>query len=173
MKRAVEAVQKPWSEMKASEVMTSPVVSLNEGLVLREAARVLSDEHIGGAPVVDHRGEPVGVVSLFDIVSNLAGLERHPGEPGGFYRQGKLRFVEPAEDPEAEASEEGTTDETTVAEIMAPGLTGVPSTASLGEVARLLQGKQIHRAFVFDARGRLAGVISTMDILRAIAGKEA
>lgn len=164
----MKTIKRPWTEMKAAEVMNAPVVSLNEGLALREAARVLSDEHIGGAPVVDHRGEPMGVVSLFDIVSHLAGLERQPGEPGGFYRQGKLRFTE----PEEETAEEGT-EETAVAEIMAPGLIGVREEATLGEVSRLLVEKQIHRAFVLDGKGRLKGVISTMDLLRAAAGKEA
>ena len=171
MKRAAETVTKPWHEMKALEVMKTPVVTLNEDVLLREAARILSDEHIGGAPVVDHRGEPLGVVSLFDIVSDLAGLERTPGEPGGFYRQGKVRFSEP-EEVEEDSAEEAPAGETTVSDIMAPGLIGVSSEAPLGEVVRLLREKQIHRVFVLDVAGRLLGVISTMDILRVL-GKEA
>ncbi|HEX7898028.1 MAG TPA: CBS domain-containing protein [Planctomycetota bacterium] len=171
MKRATDTVTRPWHEMKALEVMTAPVVTLNEDILLREAARILSDEHIGGAPVVDHRGEPLGVVSLFDIVSDLAGLERSEGELGGFYRQGKVRFSEP-EEVEEDSAEETPDGETTVAEIMAPGIIGVSAEASLDEVVRLLRDKQIHRVFVLDVAGRLLGVISTMDILRVL-GKEA
>jgi CBS domain-containing protein len=171
MKRAAESMTKPWFDLKAKEVMKAPVVTLNEDVLLRDAARLLSDEHIGGAPVVDHRGEPLGVVSLFDIVSDLAGLERGPDEPGGFYRQGKVRFSEP-EEVEEDSAEEAPPGETTVGEIMAPGLIGVSAEASLGEVARLLREKQIHRVFVLDVAGRLLGVISTMDILRVL-GKEA
>jgi predicted transcriptional regulator len=174
MKRADETMTKSWTEMKAEDVMTAPVVTLNEDVLLRDAARILSDEHIGGAPVVDHRGEPLGVVSLFDIVSDLAGLERTPGEPGGFYRQGRVRFSEPEELEDDVAEDEAPAGETTVADIMAPGLIGVPATATIGEVARMLRDKQIHRVFVLDVAGRLLGVISTMDILRVLAtGREA
>ena len=69
---------------------------------------------------------------------------------------------------EEPAGEEGAPAETTVSEIMAPGIIGVPLGATLGEVARLLQDKQIHRVFVLDVRGRLQGVISTMDLLRVL-----
>ena len=174
MKRASATLMKAWHEMRATEVMTAPVVTLNEDVLLREAARILSDEHIGGAPVVDHRGEPLGVVSLFDIVNDLAGLERTPGEPGGFYRQGKVRFSEPEELEEDVGDEAAPEAETTVADIMAPGIIGVPESANLGDVARLLREKQIHRVFVMDVAGRLLGVISTMDILRVLGtGREA
>jgi CBS domain-containing protein len=167
MKRAA-TISKPWQEMKAVDVMKTPVVTLDDDVELREAARLLSDEHIGGAPVVDHRGQPIGVVSLFDIVSALAGIERREGELGGFYRQGKLNFVEMEEVEAGEATEPA---ETTVAEIMASGLISVPKEATLGEVARLLWEKQIHRVFVRDAKGRLLGVISTMDLLRTWMGE--
>lgn len=166
MKRAA-TMTKAWQEMKAVDIMKSPVVTLDDDVELREAARLLSDEHIGGAPVVDHAGRALGVVSLFDIVSSLAGVERGEGEPGGFYRQGKLNFVDMEEVEVGESPEPAGT---TVAEIMAPGLIAVSSEATLGEAARLLWEKQIHRVFVRDAKGRLVGVISTMDILRTLAG---
>lgn len=160
-----------WTELKASEVMRTPVVTLAEDVALNEAAQLLSEEHISGAPVVDHRGEPMGVVSLFDIVSDLAGVERHADEPGGFYRQGRLLFPPAAEEePEPAPFPDEADEDTTVSEIMAPGLIGVPATATLGEVARTLWDKQIHRVFVLDVRGRVVGVISTMDLLRVLVG---
>lgn len=152
--------------LKASDVMRTPVVTLHEDLLLPEAAQILSDEHIGGAPVVDHRGEPLGVVSLFDIAREMAGLGRPAEELGGFYRQGRLSFAEPEEgEIETAAPPEG---EATVGDIMAPGVIGVPAQATLDEVARLLWDRQIHRVFVLDEAGGLRGVISTMDILRVL-----
>jgi CBS domain-containing protein len=154
------------TKLKASDVMKTPVVTLDEEVLLPEAARILSDEHIGGAPVVDHRGEPLGVVSLFDIARELAGLGRPAEELGGFYRQGKLSFAEPEEGEIGTAPQpEG---EATVGDIMAPGVIGVPAHATLGEVARLLWERQIHRVFVLDEAGGLLGVISTMDLLRVL-----
>jgi predicted transcriptional regulator len=156
--------KEPWHTMRAAEFMKTPVVALNENITLLEAARLLSDEHIGGAPVVDHRGEPVGVISLFDIVSHLAGLERLVGEPGGFYRQGALSLED--------TLEEGASTETPISEIMSPKIISVPPEATLGKVAQMLRDWQIHRVFVQDVAGKILGVVSTMDILRALPGKE-
>jgi CBS domain-containing protein len=165
MKRTTESPVKSWQDLKAKDVMKAPVVTLDDDVSLREAAQALSDDHIGGAPVVNLQGKPLGVVSLFDIATHLAGLERPAGEPGGFYRQGRVQVG----GGEVETPEEGALDEATVADIMAPGLIGVRPEASLSDVARLLARKQIHRVFVLDGKGRLQGVISTMDILRVLA----
>lgn len=163
-----QTMLKTWQELKAKDVMKSPVVTLDEDGTLREAAQTLSDAHIGGAPVVNSRGKPIGVVSLFDIATHLAGLERPAGEPGGFYRQGRLQFAPSLEEEAEETPEEGPLDEARVSDVMAPGIIAVRSGTTLGEVARLLAEKQIHRVFVLDAKGLLQGVISTMDILRVL-----
>ena len=166
MKRTTHAPVTPWQDVKAKDVMKAPVVTLDVDVSLKEAAQTLSDGHISGAPVVDAQGRPLGVVSLFDIAVHLAGLERPAGEPGGFYRQGRLQFG--AEEAVEESSEDRAPDETTVADVMAPGLLSVRTGATLGEIVRLLDEKQIHRVFVLDAKGRLQGVVSTMDILRVL-----
>lgn len=166
---------KRWDELKAEDVMTSPVITLNSDVVLREAAQILSDEKISGALVNDHRGVPIGVISLFDIASTLAGFDRPAGEPGGFYRQSYPAFPEDEEEWKAREAERETEDnpmsETTVGEIMAADIIKVEPATSLVRVADLMYRRKIHRVFVSGQEGPV-GVISSMDLLAVMAGKE-
>ena len=50
------APSKPVLSLTAADVMSQEVVALPQSLPLRAAARVLSDYHISGAPVVDAQG---------------------------------------------------------------------------------------------------------------------
>jgi CBS domain-containing protein len=74
-------------------------------------------------------------------------------------------------DEEVETAEEGPGEGGTVAEIMSPEILSVPAEATLDVVAKTLHEKQIHRVFVRGAGGALVGVVSTMDLLRVLAGR--
>lgn len=156
----------------AADVMKRPVFRLQRGTVLREAARQLTDRNISGAPVIGEDGGLLGVVSLFDIVAQLAGLEAPESGRGGFY---SYRYPgEDAEEWESDVrqAEENPFDETTVEEIMTSKIISVKPETSLASVARKMVDEHIHRVLVMED-GRLVGVISTMDALRALSPKAA
>ena len=50
------------------EVMTSEVVTVSPGTPVTEAAKILSENHIGGAPVVDKNGALIGIISESDLI---------------------------------------------------------------------------------------------------------
>jgi CBS domain-containing protein len=162
---------KPWESLKARDLMKSPVVAVETDISLSEAARVMSDNEVSGLLVLNYQGQAVGVVSLSDIASSLAGLERRPGEPGGFYRFGGLAMAEGGEGvrEEWEEGEEEPLRETTVGEIMSPEIISVGPDTPVPEVAKLLWERRIHRVFV-SGGGAPVGVISTMDVLGTLAG---
>ncbi len=54
--------------LTAQDLMTSDLVRLEEQMPLREAARLLLTNRIGGAPVVDTAGRCVGVFSMTDLL---------------------------------------------------------------------------------------------------------
>jgi len=162
---------RPKAGRTAADIMSSPLVSLNPDATLEEAAVALSENNISGAPVLDFDGTPVGVVSLFDIVSHLAGLKRPGEEPGGFYRYAYPKFKEGGEGWEG-GWEETTLDETKalpIADAMTSDIISVPDRLALEDVVRMMWKRRIHRIFV-EREGRLVGVISTMDLLRVMAG---
>ena len=157
---------KPWNQRTAEDVMKSPVLSLDSETPLSEAAAWMSDNQISGAPILDNSGRPVGVVSLFDIVTYLSGMDV-PG--GGFYRYSYPNFAEGGDGWERgwEEIEPDALKNTSVSEIMTTQLLTVDEETPLPDVARLMKRRHIHRLFV--ARdGDLVGVISTMDLLGAL-----
>ncbi len=162
---------KSFRELKAGDVMTTPVASLAADTPLRDAAGMLTGNSISGALVVDPNGVPMGVVSMFDIVSHLAGLERPAGEPGGFYRFSypKLEAEEGGERWEREVGEGEEPEEMPVGELMTPEIIAVDHETPVVEVARLMVERGIHRVFV-KSKGKPIGVITTMDLLARLDG---
>ena len=157
---------KPWNQRTAADVMKSPVLSLDAETVLSDAAAWMSDNEISGAPILDHQERPVGVVSLFDIVTYLSGMDV-PG--GGFYRYSYPKFAEGGDGWEKgwEEVEPDTLKNTPVSEIMTTEILTVSEETPIPEVARMMSRRHIHRLFV-TRDGALTGVISTMDIMGAL-----
>ncbi len=58
--------------MIASDIMRRNVHTIHPGASAQEAARLLSQEHISGAPVVDANGKVIGIVTEADIVHAVA-----------------------------------------------------------------------------------------------------
>jgi CBS domain-containing protein len=59
---------KPLQALTAGDLMNPDVVRLPEEMALRDAARLLLQNRIGGAPVVDAQGRCVGVFSAIDFL---------------------------------------------------------------------------------------------------------
>ena len=57
--------------MIARDIMTRNVHTIHPGASAQEAAHLLSQEHISGAPVVDANGKVIGIVTEADIISKV------------------------------------------------------------------------------------------------------
>jgi CBS domain-containing protein len=178
--------------LKVRDVMTRDVVTLSPAATLREAAETLAAHHVSGAPVVDG-GKPVGVLSLTDILDLLASTPPTPAE-----RTDALDWKAMVEDPPGwlgEAEAQGTyfselwpdagpdtyerivTSQArewdqlsahVVAEGMSRALRWVGPEVDVVVAADTMQRARVHRLLVLE-HGRLVGVISTMDVTRAVA----
>lgn len=138
----------------AGDVMTAPAIACREEAFFEEVAEILADRDISGMPVVDRRGDVVGVISERDLAHALGGpmvrlaLRRHNAR--------SLHGV--AELPRGARR---------ARHIMtSPPLT-VPADARIEEVARLMQLHQVNRVPVVDD-GRLIGVVTRGDVLGAV-----
>jgi CBS domain-containing protein len=56
--------------MIAKDIMTRDVITASPAMTIKEAAKILIQQQISGAPVLDMKGQVVGVVSEADIVAN-------------------------------------------------------------------------------------------------------
>jgi CBS domain-containing protein len=173
--------------MMVKDIMHRDVVTAAPEVTVRELAFLLSDEGISGVPVVSPSGEVLGVVSSTDVVRTAA--HSSEVEVGG----GRWVAIPPPEgtvDPEDEVLDsfsdyflpedsptfgaewapeaESTLDTLTVSDIMTPVTFSVNPDTSLKDLADFLVRGRIHRALVLED-GRLAGIVTSMDVLRALA----
>lgn len=175
--------------IKVRDLMTADVVALSPNLTLRDALALLDANRISGAPVVAG-GDVVGVLSATDILAfeattpgvPAAGLEsegyeteaaewEEGGEPPGAY------FTEWWADAGAELVERfrevsgpewDFLEEHTAEEAMTRGVWAIQPDASVQEASALMVRAGVHRLLVMES-GRLAGIITTMDIVGAVA----
>ncbi len=139
------------------DIMTKDVVKVKRYTDIQEAARRLSGLRISGMPVVDEADKVIGVISEADILS-LAGVRR------GHTFKDILRHVLGERLP-------GRKKGNTVGDIMSsPAITTVPS-GDIREVAVVLDERRIKRLPVVDTGGKLVGIISREDIVRAMGKK--
>lgn len=127
------------SDATVGDVMTrSPVVVTVDDPIVA-VADLLAGFEITGAPVVDHDGRLVGVISQTDLL-RARGSMSWRGWHGVLVRD----------------------------LMTAPAMT-VAVSAPIDEVARLLTSEQIHRLVVVDRLGEPVGIISGGDVVREIA----
>jgi len=130
--------------MRVSEVMHTGVRTVGADESVGEAIALLAEEHISGVPVLDRHGKLVGVVSNSDILEEIA---EHT-------------------DPEAR---ESIFDSTPVRDIMTTNAQTIGANATVKDAAQRMLYLEVHRLFV-EEDGKLLGVVSTTDLVRALAG---
>ena len=152
------AATKPLGALTARDLMTADVVSVPQEMSLQGAARLMSRASISGAPVVDADGRCVGVLSATDFMvwAENNGEPGRPSNPGCMVSPWEV--VEPESLPAEKVSRYMTAD---------PVL--VSPTATVGDLARMMVDAHIHRVIVVDDDNRPVGVVSSMDILGAVA----
>lgn len=167
------------------DIMQTDVVSVTSDMTARQLARKLADEDISGAPVVGGDGALLGVASQTDLARLAAREQDIPLAPGAVHFHSARLFDEEddagAPDgfflPEETAFSardlldgipESRFDTMTVEEIMTPMSYSVPSDMPVPELADYLARGRIQRAVVVDG-GRLVGIVTASDVLRAVA----
>ncbi|HEX8822838.1 MAG TPA: CBS domain-containing protein [Archangium sp.] len=132
------------------EVMAREVLAVHPDTSLQTAAELMLEHGISGMPVVDDEGQLVGMVSKTDML-------RHQFEDSEV-SVGTL------------PSGQHLLEDTIVEEVMTPQVLAVREGASLVDAAKILVEAGLHRVPVITRTGALAGLISTSDIVRWVAG---
>jgi CBS-domain-containing membrane protein len=151
---------KPFLSLTAADLMSAAVVTLAPDLALREAARLLAQQEISGAPVVDEAGRCVGMLAATDFIhwaerGGCAATPRCTMPPGDGY---DWRVMDLEMLPTEKVRAYMTADPVTV-----------ESSMGIRELARLMFDGHIHRVGVVDEQNRLVGIVSSTDVLAAVA----
>ena len=150
--------------LRASDIMTRSVISLHAEQSVQEAARLLMDHGIQGAPVVDDQTTLVGVLSVTDLARYQE--ERDPDviSPPDYYRlfeRGEDESIHWREGFHLEDFED-----TTVMMVMTPSVISVGASDSIRTVVETMVELGVHRLVVADNHGhKLVGVITQSDVL--------
>ena len=148
--------------MRVRDVMTTEVATVAAETPVEEVAQFLLDRHISAAPVVDQDGDLVGIVSEGDLIRRPeTGTERH--------RSWWLALLTAPEDL---AGEYVKSHGHRASDVMTDDVIKVHEDTLLGELATLLEKRRIKRAPVMR-EGKLVGIVSRADILRALAATQA
>ncbi|HEY1861041.1 MAG TPA: CBS domain-containing protein [Gemmataceae bacterium] len=147
-------------DLLAADLMSRNVVMVPQKMSLHAAAHMLAQRHISGAPVIDEQGRCIGVLSATDLVN---WLDR--GERSAKRRDSGVECV--CSDWQMVDLEAMPVDE--VCRFMTTDLvTALPGTP-IGDLAQRMLDAHIHRIIVTDAQGRPVGIVSSTDILAAVA----
>lgn len=150
-----------WTTLQASDLMTQSVVLVPRQMSLCAAARLLSQAQVSGAPVVDEDGRCIGVLSNTDF---LHYAERE-GRRSGPCRTEAIHAWQIVADQ--------ATDDENVGDCMTPDPVTVAPHTPIQQLARMMIDAHIHRLIVVDKEKRPIGIVSSIDILAAVAQAEA
>ncbi|MFD8006178.1 CBS domain-containing protein [Streptomyces mirabilis] len=139
---------------RVREVMSMPAVSVPGETPFLEIVRTLSREHLGAVPVVDADHQVIGVVSESDLLAKAAAQVAVP-HPGPIRRLREHRLYEKGRG------------ETAATLMTSPAITVAPGT-TVADAAWLAARSRLKRLPVVDHKDRLVGVVSRIDLVRAL-----
>ncbi|MDR3630751.1 MAG: CBS domain-containing protein [Desulfocapsaceae bacterium] len=144
----------------AADIMTAQVITVTAETTVQELAKLLSDNNISGAPVVDDAGNLLGVVTESDLIYQTKKLHI----PTVVTILDSIFFLENPDRMEKEIKKMAGT---RVLDIYSPSLTVVQQDTSLEDIATIMAEKNIHTLPVVRDK-RLVGVIGKKDIIKTL-----
>lgn len=144
----------------ARDIMTRDVVSIHVETPVREIARVLLENHISAAPVIDEAGRPIGIVSEGDLVKRSES-DREAR------RDWWMSLLAEGEHLSDDFLSYIRSDQRVARHIMSAPVVTVAEDTGIEEIARILSSYRIKRVPVITHR-RMVGIISRADLVRAL-----
>lgn len=181
--------------LRLRDIMTRRVVTFEPQMTLREAMEILTSRHLSGAPVVSGQ-KVVGVLSAGDLLAFAAAPQREEERPAEPSLAEEWEEPEEWEDDEESESASFFTDmwddhtedandvissqgETStdvlsnhlVEEAMTKKIRWLSPDADVRSAAEMMRQYGVHRVLVVS-RGQLVGLVSAMDIAKAVADRK-
>lgn len=133
--------------LSARDLMEPNVLRIPAEMRFREIQHLFVQTACYGAPVVDERGAVVGIVSAMDLM-----------------RAADQMYDDDLDPDEGDEPDVG---ELTAAELATPEAIWVAPETSAEQIAHVMREHGIHRVLV-GTGGELVGVVSTLDLVRAV-----
>ncbi len=145
-------------EITAADIMTREVVTVPEDAPLAEVAAAMGARSIAGVPVVTGAGKVVGVISEKDFLARMGvSADQNFMSLVAHCLASKGCVALPIKNQQAK-------------DLMTSPAVVIPPSLPVREIAALFQEKKINRAPVVDEEGRILGLVTRADLLRAWQG---
>ncbi|MGE5532054.1 MAG: CBS domain-containing protein [Bacteroidota bacterium] len=148
-------------ELTASDIMTKEVVACVPDTRVEEVVRTLAERGISGLPVIDVHEKVVGIISESDLL--LADEGKPPLMKTALF--GLYILSQSVMEKAAQARG------TLARDVMKHPVITLERDATASLVAHTMHDKHISRVPIVDADGKLVGIVSRGDIIRALASE--
>ncbi len=147
--------------MKVRDIMSTKVVTVSPSTTVRDIAGLMVEKHVSGLPVLSDSGTLVGIVSEGDLLRRPElGTQKH-----------RRRWVSFFSGVDEQAREFTKTHALRAGDVMTEQVIHVSEQTPLGDVVGLMEKHNIKRLPVLSD-GKLVGIISRADLLRALAARQ-
>ena len=147
--------------MRAKDVMTPNVITVDENTPVEQIAQTLLRWRISAVPVLDDKDLLIGIVSEGDLVRRAeSGTDRLPPW-----------WLTAIADPEARATDYTKTHGHLAKDVMTKEVLTVDETTGLAEIAKLLEEQRIKRVPVLR-KSKIVGIVSRANLLHGLAAAD-
>lgn len=144
--------------MKAKDVMTPDVITVNQDTTVTTIAKLLVERRISAVPVVDKDGKMVGIVSEGDLLQRVEeGAEGH-----------RSWWLSLLDTPDAAARAYAKSHGRHADDVMTKKIVSVSEDTTVSEIAGLLEENRIKRVPVLRD-GKPVGIVSRANLIQALA----
>lgn len=147
--------------LKAKNIMTKEVISVSPATTIKELAEIFIKSNISGAPVINEKGDLIGVVTENDLINKnkrfhiptvirLFDAFIMLDKPGNIEKEIKKMAA------------------VTVGEIYTKDVLTVSEDAAVEDVATIMAEKRVHLIPVVDGK-KVQGIIGKIDLIKGLA----
>lgn len=151
--------QTPITEKRVDEIMTKRVETLTPNDTIKDAVNLMIDSKVNTVPVVDHENKCIGILSRTDLTEMFMEEDNHLSDVLDTERL-SMDWVHHSLE---------TSNKKLVKELMNYDVATVRNNQKLTDACHLMSLHQIHHLPVVDDLDAVVGIVSTFDIVSALA----
>ena len=145
--------------MRAEDVMTREVISIDPNATVLQAARLMLQHRISGLPVIDDNGSLVGVLSEGDFLRRRETRTEHH----------RSRWLEFLMGPGRMADEYTHSHGSKVSEVMTADVYTVDDSTPIEDIVHMMERRRIKRVPVLCG-SQVVGIVTRSNLMRAMVG---